>query len=102
MVNHLRNKNSSPGTPGPVYAMARAVEIKTKTERSLRKKTGAPGKWKKKQIKELRKLVARVSDEIYRRKHWRKATAKEKRIAEKLKKKANSDLNKLKDLMIAK
>ena len=38
MVNHLRNKNSSPGTPGPVYAMARPVKIKTKTERSLRKK----------------------------------------------------------------
>ena len=39
--------------------------------------------------------------EIYRRKHWRKATYKEKQITEELKGKVNSNLNKLKDLMIA-
>ena len=56
----------------------------------------------KRQIKELRKLVARVGNEIYRRKHWRKATHKEKRIIEELKKKANSNLNTVQDVRIAK
>ena len=41
-------------------------------------------------IKELRQLVERAQNGIYRRKHWRKATHKEKRIMEELKRKANS------------
>ena len=53
-----------------------------------------------KQIKELRQLVRRAGSEIYPRKHWRKATSKEKRIMEELKRKTNGNLNKLKDLMI--
>ena len=53
-----------------------------------------------KQIKDLRQLVRRAGSEIYRRKHWRKATRKEKRIVEELKRKASGNLNKLKDLMI--
>ena len=36
--------------------------------------------------KELRQLVARAGNKIYRRKHWRKATHKQKQIMKELKK----------------
>ena len=47
----------------------------------------------KRQIKELRQLVARAGNEICRRKYWRKTTYKEKQIIEVLKRKASSTLN---------
>ena len=56
----------------------------------------------KRQIKELRQVVARAGNEICRRKYWRKTTYKEKRIIEVLKRKASSILNELKYLIMAK
>ena len=56
----------------------------------------------KKQIKELIQLVARAGNEIYRRKHWRKARHKEILKMEEVKRKANSNHKNLKDLMLAK
>ena len=85
--------------------MAKVLEIKLEIKRPLRKekkvKENRRVRKMKQQIKELRQLVARAGIEIYRRKHWRKTTRKEKRIMEELKRKVNSNLNKLKDLMIA-
>ena len=42
----------------------------------------------------------RAGIEIYRRKHWRKPTHKEKRIIEELKRKTNTRLSKVEDLII--
>ena len=47
-------------------------------------------KKKKKKAKEARQMVARIANEIQRRKTRRKATIKEKKILEKLKQKAQS------------
>ena len=52
----------------------------------------------KKQLKELRPL----GNELYQRKHWRKVTHKKKSLMEELKRKTNSNLKKLKDLMTPK
>ena len=86
--------------------MVRTVEIKLEIKRPLRNEKKAKENRRvrkmKKRVKELRQLVARAGNEIYRRKHWRKTTRKEKRIMEELKKKANSNLSKLNNLMIAK
>ena len=94
MANHLRDKNSLPEIAGVVHAMVRAVEIKLEIKRPLRKKKKTKEnrtvKKMERHIKELRQLVERARNEIYRRKHWRKATHKEKRIMEELKRKANS------------
>ena len=94
MANHLRDKNSLPEIAGVVYAMVRAVEIKLEIKRPLRKKKKTKEnrtvKKMERHIKELRQLVERARNEIYRRKYWRKATHKEKRIMEELKRKANS------------
>ena len=85
--------------------MARAVEIKLEVKRLPRKekktKENRRVRKMKRQRKELRHLVARAGNEIYRRKHRRKATHKEKRIMEELKRKTNGNPNKLKDLMIS-
>ena len=84
----------------------RAVEIKFEVKRSLRneKKTKQCRKVRemKRQIKELRQLISRAGIEIYRRKHWRKPTHKEKRIIEELKRKTNTRLSKVEDLIIVK
>ena len=107
IANHLRDKNSLPEISEAEYAIARAVQIKLEIKRPLRKEkktkeNSRVRKKKKKHIKELRELVAREGNDIYRRKHWRKTTLKEKRITEEPKRKANSNLNKLKDLIIVK
>ena len=39
----------------------------------------------KKEIKELRQIVAKMSNELYKRRQWRKATMKEKKINKELK-----------------
>ena len=74
--------------------MSLGKEKKAKENRRVRKM--------KKQIKELRQLVARARNDIYRRKHQKKARREEKRIMEQLKRKVNNNLNKSEDLMTAK
>ena len=56
----------------------------------------------KKQIKKLIQLVARAGNEVYRRKHWRKARQKERLKMEELKRKANSNHKKTERLNVSK
>ena len=53
-------------------------------------------------MKMLRQYIARMANEIHQRKIWRKATNKEKKILENLKRKANSDLSSLRELLASK
>ena len=53
-------------------------------------------------MKMLRQYIARTANEIHRRKIWRKATNKEKKILENLRRRANSDLSSLRELLAAK
>ena len=53
-------------------------------------------------MKELRQQVARIGNQINRRKNWRKATRKERKMMEELKIKAGSNLYKMEELMTAK
>ena len=80
--NHLRDKNSLPEIPDAVYPMVREVKIKLEIKRLLRKeskvKENKRVKKMERQVKELRQLVARAGNEIYRRKYWIEATHKEK------------------------
>ena len=82
--------------------MAGEMEIKLEIKRPLRKekkiKENRRVRKMEKQIKDLRKLVTRAGNEIYQRKHWRKLTHKDKKITKELKRKTNSNLNKLKGL----
>ena len=106
VANHLRDQNSLPEITDAVYAITRAVNIKLEIKRPLRKEKKAKEnrgvRQMKKQMKELTQPVPRAGNETYQRKHWGKVLRKEKRIIEELKRKVNSNLNKLKDIMIAK
>ena len=53
-------------------------------------------------MKMLRQYIARAANEIHWRKIWRKATNKEKKILENIKRRANSDLSSLRELLAAK
>ena len=53
-------------------------------------------------MKMLRQYIARAANEIHRRKIWRKATNKEKKMLKNLKRIANSDLSSLRELSAAK
>ena len=80
--NHLRDKNSLPEITDAVYAMVREVKIKLEIKWLLRKeskvKENKRVKKMERQVKELRQLVVRAGNEIYRRKYWIEATHKEK------------------------
>ena len=53
-------------------------------------------------MKMLRQYIAMTANEIHWRKIWRKATNKEKNILENLKRRANSDLSSLRELLAVK
>ena len=53
-------------------------------------------------MKMLRQYIARTANEIHLRKIWRKATNKKKKMLENLKRRANSDLSSLRELLATK
>ena len=89
----MKEANSIPEICDKVYAMGRAIGFKlgklVKGDQGDRKKKNANGgnrrEWKlKKEIKELCQIVAKTSNELYRRRQRRKATKKEKEIIKEL------------------
>ena len=95
MANHLRDRDSLPEITDTVYVMTRVVEIKLEIKGLLREEKKAKENRRvrkmKRQIRKVRKLVVKAGNSIYSRKHWRKATRKEKQIMEELKRNANSN-----------
>ena len=83
-----------------VYTMGRAIGFKlgnlVEKDKDERKKQGANGgnrreRKLKKKIKELHQIVAKTSNELYRRRQRRKATKKESEIIKKLRVLINKD-----------
>ena len=90
---YLKEVDTIPEIYDKVYAMGTAIGFKlgklVEGDQSDRKKKSANGgnrpEWKlKKEIKELRQILAKTSNEIYRRRQRRKATKKEKEIIKEL------------------
>ena len=75
--------------------MKKGTKIKTKKEQ-------IGGYELEKQIKKLRQILAWTSIEIHRRKIKRKSTKKEKKILQKLKKRADQQLNRNEELICVK
>ena len=83
-----------------VYTMGRAIGFKlgnlVEKDKDERKKQGANGgnrreRKLKKKIKELHQIVAKTSNELYRKRQRRKATKKESEIIKKLRVLINKD-----------
>ena len=105
LEDHLKSVDSIAEITDAVYAMAKTIEQlmgmnegrvqRVRDEnRRVRKLNG--------RMKMLMQYIARAANEIHRRKIWRKATNKEKKILENLKRRANSDLSSLRELLAAK
>ena len=90
---YLKEVDTTPGICDKIYTMGRAIVFKLRNlaqgGSGERKNKSAIGgnrqKWKlKKLIQELHQIVAKASNELYRRRQWRKAPKKEKQIIKKL------------------
>ena len=90
---YLKKVDTIPEICDKVYAMGRAIGFKlgklVESDNSERKKKSVNRgnrreRKLKKEIKELRQIVAKTSNELYRRIQQRKATKKEKEIIKKL------------------
>ena len=91
---YLKEVDTIPEICDKVYAMGRAIGIKlgklVEVNHGNRKKRFTNGDNRrerklKKEIKQLRQVVAKASNELYRRRTRRKATKKEKKIIKELK-----------------
>ena len=89
--------NTIPKICDEVYAMGRSIAsklgLRVDKEQPGKKKGNAEGenRWErklKKEIKELQQNIAKTSNELYRRKQQRKATANEKAILKELRTKS--------------
>ena len=89
---YLKEVDTTPEICDKVYAMGTAIGFKLgkllESDNCERKKKSANGgnireQKLKRQIKELRQIVAKMSNELYRRRQPRKATKKEKKIIKK-------------------
>ena len=88
---YLKEVDTIPEICDKVYAMVRAIGLgklveSVKGERKTKTANGGNRQERKlkKEIKELRWIVAKTSNELYRRKKRRKATKKEKEIIKEL------------------
>ena len=97
---YLRDVDTIPEICDKVYAMGRAIAsklgVRVDKEQPGKKKGNAAGgnrqeRKLKKEIKELQQKIAKTSNELYRRKQQRKATAKEKAILKELRTKSQKD-----------
>ena len=97
MSCYICGEDTIPSITDKVYAKGKAIEKKMgiylnakKKHRSKRLQNGNRRERKlKAEIKQLRQLISRISNEIYRRKQRRKGTLKEKKILKQLKKAMN-------------
>ena len=95
MSCYNRGKHTIPSITDKIYAMGKATEKKMGIDPNEKKNTKRLKNGNKRErkleveIKELRQLIARTSNEIYRRKQRRKGTPKDKKILKQLKKTMN-------------
>ena len=96
MSCYIRGEDTIPSITDKVYAMGKAIEKKMGIEPNEEKYTSKRlqngnrrERTLKIEIKQLRQLITRTSNEIYRRKQRRKGTPKEKKILKQLKKTMN-------------
>ena len=105
LEDHLKSVDSMAEKADAVYAMAKTIEqLMGMNEGRMQRVRGENRRVRKLngKMKMLRQYIARVANEIHRRKIWRKATNKEKKKLENLKRRANSDLSSLRELLAAK
>ena len=105
LEDHLKSVDSIAEITDAVYAMAKTIEqLMGMNEGRVQRVRGENRRVRKLngKMKMLRQYIARAANEIHRRKIWRKATNKEKKILENLKRRANSDLSSLRELLAAK
>ena len=105
LEDHLKSVDSMAEVTDAVYPMAKTIEqLMGMNEGRVQRVRGENRKVRKLngQMKMLRQYIARTANEIHRRKIWRKATNKEKKILKNLKRRANSDLSFLRELLAAK
>ena len=88
-----------------IYAMAKTIEqlmgLSEGRVQRVRDENRKVRKLKSK-MKMLRQCIARTANEIFRRKIWRKATNKEEKMLENLKRITNIDLSTLRGLLAVK
>ena len=97
MSCYIRGEGTIPSITEKFYAMGKAIEKKMVVEPNEKKKHTSKrfqnrNRRERKlqaEIKQLRQLIARTSNEIYWRKQRRKGTPKEKKILKQLKKTMN-------------
>ena len=105
LEDHLKSVDSMAEITDAVYAMAKTIErLMGMNEGRVQRVRGENRRVRKLngKMKMLRQYIARAANEIHRRKIWRKATDKEKKILENLKRRTNSDLSSLRELLAAK
>ena len=105
LENHLKSVESMAEITDAVYAMAKTIEqLMGMNEERVQRVIGENKRVRKLKgkMKVLRQCIARKANEIHRRKIWRKATNKEKKMLENLKRMTNSDLSSLGELLAAK
>ena len=108
LERHLGNTNNICTVIDAVYNMGQTIEerkgVKRKEKRKENKNQEEPNRIQKlkKQIKELRQILAWTSNEIHRRKIKRKSRKKKKEIMQKLKKWADRQLNRNEELIFVK
>ena len=105
LEDHLKSVDSIAEITDAVYPMAKTIEqLMGMNEGRVQRVRGENRRVRKLngKMKMLRQYIARAANEIHRRKIWRKATNKEKKILENLKRRANSDLSSLRELLAAK
>ena len=109
LKKHLSNTDDVCKIVDAVYAMGRTIEERMGIKRCQKKTKKKGGRDKnrrirklEKQIKESRRMVAWLSNEIHRRETRRKLTEKEKRILERLRSKVQNKLIKNEELLKAK
>ena len=100
VVLYLREADTIPEISDKVYAMGKAITSKLglivdKDQPGKKKENAKGGNCReqklKKEIKELRQNITKTSNELFRRKQQKKATAKEKAILQELKIKSQKD-----------
>ena len=105
LEDHLKSVDAVAEITNAVYAMAKTIEqLMGMNEGRVQRGRGENRRVRKLKgkMKILRQYIARTANEIHQRKIWRKATNKEKKMLENLKRIANSDLSSLKELLAAK
>ena len=105
LKRHLAEKKDGiSGITDATYAMAKTIEQMLGVKGQSRKTYHENGRIRKlrRRIKELRQMIAMISNEIWRRRNWRKSTAKEKSQLRALQKETGDELRTEEDMIVVK